>query len=259
MNHPFRREKNTKKLEEKRGEYRKMLCGLSSRGTLILLNFVFFSVGLVVLSVGLWSQYDKNFSTLWNTFEISKIIDARGLNGASLLLIVSGLSSVIVSFAGLYGSIKKEKCFLTTYCLFICVILILEVSAASVFVAYQSQARDKLRDGLNKTVAEINKDYDKGALQVMNTIQTVFKCCGCDGKNDYLNVTAITSCETSDSTPTNPKYYENGCFQTILSYLNSHLPIIMGISIAMILFQVFCLIVSVRLCTIIQYDGYEDI
>ena len=149
-----------------------MLCGLSSRGTSILLNFVFFSVGLIVLSVGVWSQYDKNFSTLWNTFEISKIIDARGLNGASLLLIVSGLSSVIVSFAGLYGSIKKEKCFITTYCLFICVILILEVSAASVFVAYQSQARDKLREGLNKTVAEINKDYDKAALQVMNTIQT---------------------------------------------------------------------------------------
>lgn len=149
-----------------------MLCGLSSRGLLITVNLAFFAVGIAVLTIGLWSQYDKNFSTLWSTLEISKAIDARGLNGASVLLIISGLASVLVSFIGLYGSIRKEKCFLTTYCLFMCVILILEVAAVSVFIAYQSQAKVKLYEGLNSTVQAINDKEDKAAFEVMKTIQS---------------------------------------------------------------------------------------
>ncbi len=84
---------------------------------------------------------------------------------------------------------QKDKCFLTTYCLVITVVLILEISAASVIVAYEGQARAKLELGLNKTVEAINKDYDKVAMTVMDSIQPVFKCCGCHSYLDYRNIT----------------------------------------------------------------------
>ena len=86
----------------------------------------------------------------------------------------------------------------------------------------------------------------------------VFKCCGCNGPTDYKNLTAEESCRR-DNNATIPVYYDNGCYQTIIDYLDNHLPYIMSFSIAMILFQMFCLIVSVRVCTAIQFDGYEDI
>ena len=76
---------------------------LSSRSLLIILNTFFFLLGIGILSIGLWSQYDKNFSILWSSIEISKIVDARILNSASLLLVISGFTSVFVSFLGLYG------------------------------------------------------------------------------------------------------------------------------------------------------------
>ena len=56
------------------------------------------------------------------------------------------------------------------------IILVLEIAAASVFISYQSQVRQQLEAGLNKTVNEINANNDTAALNVMNTIQTLFKC-----------------------------------------------------------------------------------
>ena len=134
------------------------------------------------MAVGIWSQYDKNFAALWNSFEVSKVIDSRALNGAGLLLIISGFSSLGVSFVGLYGAFKKDKCFLTTYCLLVSMILILEIASASVFISYQSQSREKLELGLNKTVEKINAENDPISIKVMDSIQTVFECCGSKGR-----------------------------------------------------------------------------
>lgn len=79
---------------------------------------------------------------------------------------------------GLYGAIRKDKCFLTTYCLLVCIILILEIAAASVFISYKNQAPDQLKLGLNKTVEAINNDpNDKASLALMNMVQSVFKVC----------------------------------------------------------------------------------
>jgi len=159
-----------------------MCTSLSSRSSLLVLNTIFFFLGGGLLAVGIWSQYDKNFAALWNSFEVSKVIDSRALNGAGLLLIISGFSSLGVSFVGLYGAFKKDKCFLTTYCLLVSMILILEVASASVFISYQSQSREKLELGLNKTVEKINAENDPISIKVMDSIQTVFECCGSKGR-----------------------------------------------------------------------------
>jgi hypothetical protein len=236
-----------------------MCTTLSSRTSLLILNTIFFFLGGGILAVGLWSQYDRNFATLWNSFEVSKVIDARALNGAGLLLIISGFSSLAVSFVGLYGAFKKDRCFLTTYCLLVCVILVLEVASASVFISYQSQSREKLELGLNKTVEKINADNDTMSLKVMDSIQTVFQCCGCEGPDDYKNLTQMHSCETKLSTPILPLYFQNGCYPTIINYIAYHLPIIVSLSLGMIVFQLFLMIVSIKACTSIRHEGYMDI
>jgi hypothetical protein len=138
-------------------------------------------------------------------------------------------------------------------------ILLLEIVAASVFVSYKNDLVSKSK--LNDTVNAINNENDKGALYVMNIIQPVFHCCGCDGPSDYKNLTQMSSCETSDSKPGNPVYYKTGilyhkifniiqlsfwlnfdcfkgCFEAITSYMGNHLPVILGLALTMILFQV---------------------
>lgn len=232
---------------------------VSSRGVLLMLNAFFFLMGVGILSIGLWSQFDKNFSMIWSSFEINKLVEARGLNGASLLLLISGFLSVFISFIGLYGSIKKDKCFLGTYCILICIILILEISAISVFYNFQTETRTTLKKSLNETVAKINEDNDKTSLGVMNTVQTLFKCCGCNGPSDYLNVTQMTTCLASNSTQEHPSYYQTGCYDSILAFVNTNLTIILGLSICIMIFQFFCLIMSVKTCMQKRPEGYEDI
>jgi hypothetical protein len=232
----------------------------SSRVLVILLNTLFFLLGCGIFSVGIWSQYDKNFSTLWNSFEVSRLLDARGVNGASLLFVVTGLASIVLSFLGLFGSLKKDKCFLSTYCLLISIILILEIAAVCVFISYKAESSEKIERALNKTMEKINRDNDTASLKIMDSIQTVFHCCGSLGPQDYVNVSIPNTCLSSTSeNSTKPVYYENGCYQTVVSYINVHLPILLGISITMIIFQMFCLIISIRTCCSFRQEGYEDI
>ena len=155
---------------------------ISNRSLILILNCVFFFMGATLLGVGIWSQCDKNFATLWNTLDVSKVIDARALNGAGILLIISGCCSIIVSFIGMYGAWHKDRCFLTTYCLLTSIVLLMEVASAAVFISYQNQAKEKMEMGLSKTVEKINTDNDLVAQRVMDTVQSVFHCCGCKGK-----------------------------------------------------------------------------
>ena len=129
----------------------------------------------------------------------------------------------------------------------------LEIAAASVFISYQSQVRQQLEAGLNKTIDEINKNNDTAALNVMNTVQTLFHCCGCHGPTDY-KLPIPDSCNDSEH-----KLYMTGCYESIISYINTHLPVVLGLAITMIIFQFFCLIISIRTCLTIRYEGYEDI
>ena len=96
-------------------------------------------------------------------------------------------------------------------------------------------------------------------ISVMNTIQTVFKCCGCDGPSDYVNIAQMTSCQVPDSDPNQPDYFKEGCYNAIVVYINTHLPVLIGISVTLILFQLFCLIVSIKSCSVIRHEVYEDI
>lgn len=230
----------------------------SSRTLVILLNSLFFLLGCGIFSIGIWSQFDKNFSTLWNSFEVSHLLDARGVNGASLLFIITGLACIILSFLGLFGSLKKDKCFLSTYCLLISIILILEIAAVSVFISYKSKSSKEIGNALNKTMDKINKQNDTASLKIMDTIQTVFHCCGANGPQDYVSVHVPNTC-IANGNMTMPVYYQNGCYQTIITYINTNLPILLGITITMIIFQLFCLIISIKTCVGFRYEGYENI
>jgi len=232
---------------------------MQGRGKLILLNGIFFALGVSILSVGLWSRFDPHFSALWNSMEVSKVIDARGVNGASMLLVISGLTSVLISFIGLYGSVKKDKCFLITYALLIFMVLMLEIASSSVIIAYRGTAAEHLKEGLNKTVQTINTNQDKVAIEVMNSLQVAFQCCGCDGKEDYRNLTAQTSCETKDSTDAHKIYWDKGCYDTIIAFVRNNSTILLTLAICISLLQMICVAFSLRLFTKLDYETYEEI
>ena len=194
---------------------------------------------------------------------MSHLLDARGVNGASLLFVITGLSSILLSFLGLFGSLKKDKCFLSTYCLLISIILILEIAAVSVFVSYKAQSSEKIGLALNKTMDNINTNNDTASLKIMDTLQTVFHCCGANGPSDYITVPIPDTCVATNSTKflvlTKTVYYQDGCYPTIIGYINRNFPILLGVAITMIVFQLFCLLVSIHSCVSIRHQGYEDI
>ena len=89
-----------------------------------------------------------------------------------------------------------------------CIILILEIVSTSVFLTYKDTLVSKSK--LNDTVNAINKNNDTIAFNVMNILQTAFKCCGCDGPADYFQNVTMESCKSDESKPDKPLLYQTG-------------------------------------------------
>lgn len=229
-----------------------------SRYVLLTINSLFFLIGLVALSIGLWSKYDKNFSTLWNQTFLSKLIYGNRLNNASVLMIVSGSLTLIVSFIGCLGAYRKNRVFLSIYSFILFVLIALQIATLVFTLSYQQEFRVGLLKALNQTVSDVN-DGDTTARASMDSIQTVFKCCGCTSPLDYTTLTPMSSCETPESTPAKRIYWSIGCYDSILNYLNIYKRIIVLVSVSTIVFELFCLMISCRTLSLIKDERFENL
>lgn len=233
---------------------------MSSRGILLGLNLTFFLIGCGIMGIGLWSKYDSNFVALWNATKASEFINGAGLENAGIILITSGLVTILVSFFGCFGAWRKDKCFLSVYIFTILTLLVLEVVAVSLVFAYKSKAREVFFNGLNKTVDAVNNN-ETGPRDVMDTLQGIFKCCGASGPSDY-NATILETmktCETPQSTASKKDYYQEGCYKEIIDFLDKYLPTLIGLLITFLVFEFVCFAVSIRTCSKIRKQGYENI
>nr|CAD7602434.1 unnamed protein product [Timema genevievae] len=87
----------------------------------------------------------------------------------SIALIIVGSIVFIVAFYGCCGAIRKNSCMVTTYVIFLMVILVIEIAIASVAFIYKDDFEDVFTDAVTKAV---NNYYtDKGSRTSMDALQ----------------------------------------------------------------------------------------
>lgn len=77
---------------------------------IFFLNFLFWLVGGLFLSVGLWSLLEK-LQTDWAP--VDSIYDV--ILNISLIVLITGLVVLIISFAGCLGALRENNCLLKFY------------------------------------------------------------------------------------------------------------------------------------------------
>ncbi|XP_059904244.1 CD81 antigen-like isoform X2 [Gadus macrocephalus] len=134
---------------------------------LFVFNFIFWLMGSLVLSVGLWLRFDPETVSLLNghgapeTFFIGVYI-----------LIVAGSLVMLVGFFGCCGAVRESQCLLGSF--FACLLIIFGAEVAAGVFGFLN--KDKIIEDVQNFYAKTYNDNNNSTL--ISSYHKVLNCCG---------------------------------------------------------------------------------
>jgi hypothetical protein len=165
-------------------------CATSFRMILIIMNTLFFIFGLLLLILGLVLKYTTVLNKFMNIDGISTLITSTTISGFLIFVIVIAVFCMVVSLFGLIGSCCTNRFFLICYEVVIVLLFLAQAIALMVLLFSSSKVEKEFKNGLNKTVEDINNKTSsyQSNCALMESLSSLFECCGANGPNDFKNV-----------------------------------------------------------------------
>uniref|UniRef100_A0A336K1X4 Tetraspanin n=1 Tax=Culicoides sonorensis TaxID=179676 RepID=A0A336K1X4_CULSO len=141
-------------------------------------NVLFWLFGLFILGVGIWAWTEKD---IFNN--ISRLTNIA-LDPA-FVLAICGLISFVIGFCGALGALRENTCLLAAYCLFLAVLLMLEMSLGVLAFVLKDKGwiKEQATNGLRAFITHYREDPDQQNL--IDWIQEEWQCCGIEGPKDW--------------------------------------------------------------------------
>ena len=125
-------------------------CASSIRVFLILVNSIFFILGLLLLILGLVLKYTTVFNKFLNIDGISTLIKSTTITGFLIFVIVISVFCLVVSLFGLIGSCCTNRFFLICYEIVIVLLFLSQAIALMVLLFSSSKIEKEFRYSLTK-------------------------------------------------------------------------------------------------------------
>lgn len=146
---------------------------LSLKFSLIIYSTVFWLIGGLVLSVGIYAEAERQkYKTLESAFLAPAII-----------LILLGVVMFIVSFIGVLASLRDNLCLLQSFMFILGLCLVMELIGGIVALIFRNQTIDFLNDNIRRGIENYYDDLD--FKNIMDFVQKKFKCCGGEDYRDW--------------------------------------------------------------------------
>ncbi|XP_059388402.1 leukocyte antigen CD37 [Carassius carassius] len=244
-------------------------CCLSlTKYFLFLFNLIFFLLGSLLLSMGLWILLSED-----EMFKIFAVPPPPyiSIHLLSYLLIISGSVTMSLGFLGCLGSLKTVKCLLATYFILLTVLLAAQIVGAVLFYTQKTELALSLEDHTLQLISSFGKNDStfKNFEMTLLDIQKKAKCCGWNGKKDWrefipcscydkANATVNATyegkdhkCSTCFSNGTCSNFpfgiYNQGCSEKIKTWLNENLLLILVFILAICVVEICGMILSMCL------------
>ncbi|XP_051959025.1 leukocyte antigen CD37 [Xyrauchen texanus] len=156
-------------------------CCLSlTKYFLFLFNLIFFLLGSLLLSLGLWIQFSETSFFIPSPPYISSSL-------YSCLLIISGSVTMTLGFMGCLGSLKTAKCLLAIYFILLTVLLAAQIVGGVLLYTQKTELDGSLRQHTLDLIQSFGKNDSslQGFEKTLEYIQWETKCCGWDGKENW--------------------------------------------------------------------------
>ncbi|XP_037820281.1 tetraspanin-18 [Lucilia sericata] len=253
-------------------------CGVwIGKYVLCIFNFLFFILGTIVLGTGIWLAVDKaSLIALLKMVEsenINQFTQPQVIEQMAYVLIAIGGIMFLMSFLGYCGAIRESRCLLTTYGVFMILLLIAEIVAGGLAAFYKETARNESKGFLQSTITKYytTAEHTDAVTLMWNQMMSTFGCCGVVDYRDFEtssgwlngkgNHTIPEACcrlkdiknllPEDDSCVTNPNetnsFYLKGCYDVFTEWIISHREIIIavlfgvGVVHLLAIFLAFCL------------------
>ncbi|CAG0889538.1 unnamed protein product [Cyprideis torosa] len=308
--------------------------------------------GVIILVIGVWLAASDSAAERLTQLTKTESLESTVVRQAAWVMVAAGVIVFFLAFLGCCGAIKESRFLLILYALFLVIILIVEVVAGSLALAFRAKTEEKLMDILENTINRyytepnptephpLYHDWDlvmrqyalflviilivevvAGSLALAfrakteeklmdileNTINRYytepnptephplyhdwdlvmrqFKCCGVNNHTDFEKVPSWpegqipeaccrrvegSSAEEDEASalldpncPTNPSdensYWKTGCYDKMIDWLRNHVDLVSWIVVALGLLQSLGILLSCCLIRAINRDnkGYH--
>jgi hypothetical protein len=173
--------------------------GSSIRFLLIIINFLFFLMGLIVFIIAAVLKWTTVFNKFISIAEIETLVKLGSVESVNTLLLVMGAFAMIISLVGVFGAKYTNKFLLITYEVVIVLLFLIHGISALVILVGSSKLENEFRDSMLKTIETLNSnettsDVFEKECKLFHDLADVFLCCGGDSPADFTNSSLIDEC-----------------------------------------------------------------
>jgi len=129
-----------------------------------------------------------------------------------VILVVLGSVIFIISFFGCCGAIRESQCMVSTYALFLLVLVVGQIIIAVFAFMYTGDLADAARKGYTTLWNDMGQPNGLNVTEPVNRIQSALHCCGNNGPSDWTNIPPSCCKEGTTSCNVNsPDLFPDGC------------------------------------------------
>jgi len=218
-------------------------CLTCIRYLLFIFNFLFWLIGCVILSLGIWLVVDPS--------SLGDAADKLRFGGYGFIAV--GSIIMIIGFFGCCGAMRESQCLLATFFVFLLIIFLILLGLGIFAVVYRKEFEDEVVKDMNTTYISYAKKYKQGGKEktTVDEQNKAFQCCGYKDmehrQNDFDGAwPEFEGCKNS-TTPFCPDAFSN-----TFKLLKGHLVILGAVALGVALVLLLGMIFSMMLCCAIR-------
>ncbi|XP_044095606.1 tetraspanin-15 isoform X2 [Neovison vison] len=184
--------------------------------SLVVYSTVFWLIGALVLSVGIYAEVERQkYKTLESAFLAPAII-----------LILLGVIMFIVSFIGVLASLRDNLCLLQAFMYILGICLIIELIGGVVALIFRNQTIDFLNDNIRRGIENYYDDLD--FKNIMDFVQK---------KTEVVNTMCGYKTIDKERLSVQDVIYVRGCTNAVLIWFMDNYTIMAGLLLGILLPQ----------------------
>ncbi|KAK5849406.1 hypothetical protein PBY51_009051 [Eleginops maclovinus] len=211
---------------------------------LFFFNLLFWISGCIILGVSIYLKVNKDGNEITN----------ESLPGIDLMIAI-GVIILVLGFLGCCGAIRENRCMLLLFFISLLIIFILLLAAGILGAVEEKKVKNWMKERLTKFTPLSSQPAN--VIEDLEKLQKELKCCGLvKGPSDWTKIPDSCRCNATESDCVNNSVYKENCSDKIISLMEQHMEVVLGIAFAIAILLIFGMVFAMILyCQISRKDG----